>query len=479
MDRARVISRTLVACIAVAVGVAYALTARMFWPAAEHAWATSLVPGACLAGVTLVCGWMLLSMREGMGATARRLSRMCETGDIETIRGGTSRSVGPLIEPLNQLLESVGQEVSQARAEKRQIEIQSRIALTEKHHTEAIIYSISDAVIATNRYDELILANQAAERLLGFKLDSAMRKPIEEILDDSTLIRLIVDMRNSDHVGHREVSEHSFDRNGLAKTFNVTLSGVAGPAGEPFGVVAVLHDVTREKEIAQMKTDFVSSVSHELKTPLASIKAYIEMLIDGEVEDDKTRQEFYQIISSESDRLSRLIENILGISRIEAGVTKVVRAPVSLTGVVKQALDVARPQAQAKNIELCDQLAPVFYQVEADQDMIYQAVLNLISNAIKYTNEGGSVTVRVGVDEGRGVATCEVEDTGLGIPADDLPHVFDKFYRVKANKKLAKGTGLGLTLVKHIVETVHEGKLTVTSDEGHGSTFALEMPVLN
>jgi two-component system phosphate regulon sensor histidine kinase PhoR len=237
--------------------------------------------------------------------------------------------------------------------------------------------------------------------------------------------------------------------------------------------------VTREKEIAQMKTDFVSSVSHELKTPLASIKAYIEMLLDGEVEDDKTRQEFYQIISSESDRLSRLIENILGISRIEAGVTKVVRAPVSLTGVVKQALDVARPQAQAKNINLTDQLAPVFYQVEADQDMIYQAVLNLISNAIKYTDEGGTVTVRVGVDEGRGVATCEVEDTGLGIPADDLPHVFDKFYRVKANKKLAKGTGLGLTLVKHIVETVHEGKLTVTSDEGHGSTFALEMPVLS
>jgi two-component system phosphate regulon sensor histidine kinase PhoR len=469
----------LVACIAVSAGVAYALVARTLWPAQEPALSTSIVPGASIAAVALVCGFLLLGTREGLTATARRLTRMRETGDIETIRGRVSRSVGPLITPLNHLLESVGEEVSQARAEKRQIEIQSRIALTEKHHTEAIIYSISDAVIATNRYDEIILANQAAEKLLGFRLDDAMRKPIEEILDDTTLIRLIVEMRSSDHVGHREVSEHSFDRNGQSKTFNVTLSSVAGPAGEPFGVVAVLHDVTREKEIAQMKTDFVSSVSHELKTPLASIKAYIEMLLDGEVEDDKTRQEFYQIISSESDRLSRLIENILGISRIEAGVTKVVRAPVSLTGVVKQALDVARPQAQTKNIQLVDQLAPVFYQVEADQDMIYQAVLNLISNAIKYTDQGGTVTVRVGVDEGRGVATCEVEDTGLGIPADDLPHVFDKFYRVKANKKLAKGTGLGLTLVKHIVETVHEGKLTVTSDEGHGSTFALEMPVLS
>jgi two-component system, OmpR family, phosphate regulon sensor histidine kinase PhoR len=147
--------------------------------------------------------------------------------------------------------------------------------------------------------------------------------------------------------------------------------------------------------------------------------------------------------------------------------------------VVKQALDVARPQAAVKSITLTDQLAPVFYQVEADQDMIYQAVLNLLSNAIKYTPENGTVTVRVRVDEGRGVAMCDVEDTGLGIPGDDLPHIFDKFYRVKANKKLAKGTGLGLTLVKHIVETVHDGKLTVTSDEGAGSTFSLELPVLH
>ncbi len=477
MNRARVISIAMLATTAIAVGAVYALVAWKVWPGGEVI-GTAVLPGAVLALTIGLGGTLFLCTREAVYDTGRRIDDMVDSGEIAPVRADGA-CLTRLIMPLNRLLETVGEEVANARAEKRQVEIQSRIAATEKHHTEAIIYSISDAVVVTNRYDELILANQAAERLLGFKTADSLRKPIEEVIDDATLVRLITDLRTSGRVEHRKVSEHCIDRKGKAKTFNVTLSSVSGPNGEPFGVVAVLHDVTREKEIAQMKTDFVSSVSHELKTPLASIKAYVEMLVDGEVGDESTRQEFYQIISSESDRLSRLIENILGISRIEAGVVKVVRAPVSLTGVVKQALDVARPQAAVKSITLTDQLAPVFYQVEADQDMIYQAVLNLLSNAIKYTPENGTVTVRVRVDEGRGVAMCDVEDTGLGIPGDDLPHIFDKFYRVKANKKLAKGTGLGLTLVKHIVETVHDGKLTVTSDEGAGSTFSLELPVLH
>jgi two-component system phosphate regulon sensor histidine kinase PhoR len=247
---------------------------------------------------------------------------------------------------------------------------------------------------------------------------------------------------------------------------------------EVSGVVAVLHDITREKEIARMKTDFVSNVSHELKTPLASIKAYVEMLVDGEAKDEKTRREFYATISTETDRLHRLIENILNISRIESGVVKMTREPIMLTEVVRQALDVALPQAKAKNMKIVERFDPVYYQVEADRDMISQATLNLLSNAIKYTPEGGTITVSVSVDERRGVAVCDVADTGAGIPAADLPHIFDKFYRVKANAKLAKGTGLGLTLVKHIIETAHDGKLAVTSEAGKGSTFSFELPLM-
>src|SRR5690606_29857543 len=134
------------------------------------------------------------------------------------------------------------------------------------------------------------------------------------------------------------------------------------PADAPAGVVAVLHDMTREKEIAQMKNDFVSNVSHELRTPLASIKAYVEMLIDGEADDEKTQREFYEVIQNEANRLSRLIDNILNISRIESGLVKINKQPLSLMVVIKEALEVMAPQARTKQIKLVEQLTPAFYQ---------------------------------------------------------------------------------------------------------------------
>jgi two-component system phosphate regulon sensor histidine kinase PhoR len=359
------------------------------------------------------------------------------------------------------------------------LQIQFRLAAAEKHHTEAIILSITDGVIVTNRFDEMVLANEAAETMLGFQLSASIRKNIDRVLSDGTLVRLIRETRAHGRSLMRKVVEHSMDQKGTPRTFHITLSCVPGVAEEVSGVVAVLHDVTREKEIARMKTDFVSNVSHELKTPLSSIKAYIEMLQDGEANDEKSRHEFYEIIATETNRLHRLIENILNISRIESGVVKVVREPISLPGVVKQVLEVAVVQAKAKNIKIVENLQPVYSQVEADRDMIYQAVMNLVSNAVKYTREGGTVTVRVSTDEQRKVVLCEIADNGLGIPPEDLPKIFDKFYRVQANSKIAKGTGLGLTLVKHIIETVHEGKITVTSEVGKGSTFGFELPLMS
>ncbi|HAU36618.1 MAG TPA: hypothetical protein DCX07_02735 [Phycisphaerales bacterium] len=431
---------------------------------------------AALTALVLLAFWR--SVQRSVRAVSSQLENMTRTRQIGLVMADGADEIAQITRPLNEFLTATRTQIEQLRGENRELQIQSRIAAAEKHHTEAIIFSISDAVLVTNRFDELILANEAAEKLLGFRLASSLRKNIDRIISDGTLVRLVRETRSHGRNFTRRVVEHSIDQKGTPKTFSVTLSCVVTDNEEVSGVVAVLHDITREKEIAKMKTDFVSNVSHELKTPLASIKAYIEMLIDGEAEDKKTQREFYDIIASETDRLHRLIENILNISRIESGVVKVVREPISLTGVVKQVLDVARPQAKQKNLQLVDRLAPVYYQVEADHDMIYQAVMNLVSNAIKYTPEGGSVTVSVTVDERRGVVVCDVSDTGAGIPADDLPHIFDKFYRVRANNKLAKGTGLGLTLVKHIVETVHDGKMSVTSETGKGSTFSFEMPLL-
>ncbi len=418
------------------------------------------------------------SVRSGVGSMTGQLRNMTQTDEIGLLLPDGCSELAEISQAINELLTASKVKIDEHRAENRELHIHSRIAAAEKQHTEAIIFSISDAVIVTNRFDELMLANEAAEKLLDFKLDKSLRKNIEKVIDDSTLVGLIRKTRSHGRNGNRKVVEHEIVTRGERRTFNVTLSCVFTHNKEVSGSVAVLQDVTREREIARMKTDFVSNVSHELKTPLSSIKAYIEMLLDGEAEDVDTRREFHEIISAETDRLHRLIENILNISRIESGVVKVVREPISLASVVKQVLDVAAPQAMTKNIEITERLSPIYYQIEADHDMIYQAVLNLVSNAIKYTTEGGKITVSVTVDEQREVAICEIADTGVGIPTDDLPHIFDKFYRVRANNKIGKGTGLGLTLTKHMIETVHDGKLSVSSKQGEGSAFAFELPLL-
>jgi len=456
----------------------YAIMLIIHSPEVPDAKLGYFVPGL-LAGLTVM---ILLAFQRKVHRSANviaaELRRMTDDEELSPITVEERDELAEMVRCLNGFLAATQDRTAALRLENRELQIQARIASAEKRNTEAIIFSISEAVIVTNRFDELLLANEAAENLLGFQLAGSLRKNIDRILSDGTLVRLIRETRSHSGSFTRKVVEHSIDHQGAPRTFNITLSRVVTPGEDVCGVVAVLHDVTREKEISRMKTDFVSSVSHELKTPLASIKAYIEMLIDGEAEDEETRTEFYEIISTETDRLHRLIENILNISRIESGVVKVVREPLSLPGIVKQVLDVAASQAKLKGVKLEGRLTPVYYQVEADHDMIYQAVMNLVSNAIKYTPPGGAIAVSVGVDESRGVSFCEVADTGAGISAEELPHIFDKFYRVKANNKMAKGTGLGLCLVKHIVETVHNGTLSVTSEVGKGSTFSFQLPVL-
>ncbi|HEC02819.1 MAG TPA: HAMP domain-containing histidine kinase, partial [Phycisphaerales bacterium] len=230
-------------------------------------------------------------------------------------------------------------------------------------------------------------------------------------------------------------------------------------------------------EISQMKNDFVGHVSHELKTPLASITAYSEMLVDGEAGDEETRKEFYSVIQNQAKRLNRLIEDILNTSRIESGLIKINKEPISLTILIEEQLQMIKSYADEKKIKVTGQKPIVFDQVEVDRDMISQVVVNLLSNAVKYTPAGGSVKVETHVDDAASLVRVTVTDTGVGIPSDEIEHVFDKFYRVGANNKQAKGTGLGLNLVKQIVEKLHDGRVFVTSRVGEGSTFGFELPL--
>lgn len=361
------------------------------------------------------------------------------------------------------------------RQEREEVDRQKLLVESRRQQLETILYSIPEAVIVTDSSETVVLANSAAEEMFGESKWEAGAKRIDECIQDEDFLRLLSEAKKS---SEHKVAEYSKGSKDSKRWYNVILSPISsGKKGEDNGLLAILHDVTKEKEISRMKTDFVSNVSHELRTPLASIKAYLEMLADGEVRGKETRQKFYEVIQKEADRLSSLVDNILSISRIEAGAVKARRQSIPLAIMIKEVLKVMGPQAEACGIELQEELTPTLVQVDIDKEMMHQAVFNLVSNALKYTPAGGKVTVRLVVEEAKREVRIEVSDTGVGISKEDLPRIFEKFYRVPSSRTMAKGAGMGLALVKEIIETVHNGRVSITSSPGEGSTFALILPL--
>jgi two-component system phosphate regulon sensor histidine kinase PhoR len=385
--------------------------------------------------------------------------------------------VDELCKSVNERLNSNAARIAEYEKQVKDFQIRIQLSQRREKNAEAIIYSIRDAVIVVDEYDKLLMANEAAGRLFEFDFNSSQHRPLSELIgaDQSEFADFLSHSRKSKNQATRR--EIEFLENGDRKTYDCIVSCVYDQGRQVCGIVAVLHDVTREKQIQQMKNDFVSHVSHELKTPLASITAYSEMLVDGEANDEQTRKEFYSVIQNQAKRLSRLIEDILNTSRIESGLIKVNKETLSLTMLIEEQLQMIKSCAEEKNIEIIGQKPIVFDQVYVDRDMMSQVIINLLSNAVKYTRSGGTVKIETEVDETSSVARVFVSDTGVGIPEDEIEHVFDKFYRVGANNKQAKGTGLGLNLVKQMVETVHEGRVFVKSKVGEGSTFGFELPL--
>jgi two-component system phosphate regulon sensor histidine kinase PhoR len=351
-------------------------------------------------------------------------------------------------------------------------EVRIRRLTYDRQQIADILEGLSKPVIAIDHYGEMTLANAAAAELLHIER-SAENRRLEQCVANEPLVRILQETQKrrvpAQRVGEIEVPGGE----GAPRVFRVVCRSIPSSDGE-HGAVAVLTDITDQKAIQRRNAEFVSAVSHEMKTPLAGIKAYVELLADGEAEDDETRDEFLTVINGQADRLQRLIDNLLNLARIEAGVVDVNKQLLSLNDILAEARNVVQPAAERKQITLKTELSPMFLSVYADRDMLLQAAINLLSNAIKYTPECGRVTLRSRMVDNQLV--CEVEDTGVGLGPEDCKRVFEKFYRVKKDRNMASGTGLGLPLAKHIVEDVHSGNLTVESELGHGSIFRFLLP---
>lgn len=442
-----------------------------------------VLPVSCVAGAVgvILFVWYWLRLGRAITSIARLLnndsmiSPGIANGFFVPIR---ARQIDKLCNAVRERIDSVTLKIAEYEKKIKELQIQIQLSRKREKNIEAIIYSIRDAVVVVDEFDKLLMANEAAEKLFTFDLKDSQHKPIGELIGEN-YIEILDFLSHSKQSKEQAIKrEIELSKNEFLRIYDCIVSCIYNQNRQVSGAVMVLHDITQEKEISRMKNDFVSHVSHELKTPLASITAYSEMLADGEAEDEKTRKEFYSIIQNQANRLNRLIEDILNISRIESGLIKINKEPISLTILIEEQLQMIKSYAEEKNIEVTGQKPIVFDQVLADRDMISQAVINLLSNAVKYTRPGGSVKIETEVDEMLDLIRVSVRDTGVGIPEDEIEHVFDKYYRVGANNKQAKGTGLGLNLVKQIIEKVHNGRVFVKSQVGRGSTFGFELPLV-
>lgn len=240
------------------------------------------------------------------------------------------------------------------------------------------------------------------------------------------------------------------------------------------GAIIVLHDITDIRRLEKMRSEFVANVSHELKTPITSVKGFAETLLSGDVPDETTAKQFMQIIYDESERLNRLITDLLELSKIEKQAMPLKITAVNVNEIIENSTKTISKFARDKNLtlHLPDDEKPVY--VEADIDRLGQIVLNLVANAVNYTSDNGDIYIDA--EERSSKIVLSVKDTGMGIPEEALDRLFERFYRVdKARSRHSGGTGLGLAIVKHLVES-HDGKIYVNSKEGIGTTFTVELP---
>lgn len=332
---------------------------------------------------------------------------------------------------------------------------------------QAILSSMSEGVVATDITGRISLINPMAAELFNLTHGEGVGEFPYKVFPDSELGDVFHQVYVKGFPIEKEIKWSNPER-----VLNLRLAPIRDEVEEIRGVVAVIGDVTKLRRLETMRKDFVANVSHELKTPLTSIKGFVETLLDGDLEDKETTRKFMSIIYQEAERLNNLIHDLLDISKLESGQTELRVKQVELEPLIDSVVLAISNRMNAKNLQLEKNIQAK--TVWGDEGLLNELFINLIDNSVKYTPAGGKITV--GSLKGKGETIIYVRDTGFGIPAESLPRIFERFYRVdKGRSREMGGTGLGLSIVKHIVER-HGGKVAVQSELGKGSEFTVTIP---
>lgn len=419
-----------------------------------------------LLWVSLVAVACLVYALWGRFDRLRLRGRLRElTGVLDQELPGASGGSRGTRDALDALAEHVHVVVGALREDRDQIQ-------QEKSKLAGIMSNIGSGVIVIDRAGRVILVNAATEQLLGLTEEDMVGRWHWEAGHHYGLASLVDEAIAFGIVQKREVQLHS----PLELTIEAHITPILQANGAIAGAVVLLHDVTEWRRVERMRSDFVANVSHELRTPITALKGFTETLLDGALEDRETARQFVQIMKDESDRLGRLVEDLLDLSRIEAKRTQLRVEPIEVASILQKVADTFAGQAAEGGVVLsCEEMSRVAHAyVMADSDRVQQVLINLVNNALQFTSHGGAITISALQDADRVVFS--VTDTGVGIPAADIGRVFERFYRVdKTRSRQSGGTGLGLAIVKHIVEA-HGGHVGVQSEVGQGSRFFFDLP---
>lgn len=386
----------------------------------------------------------LTEFAEGLrqGDLSRRILRK-ETGEI-----------GTLATALNSMADSLGDIIASTRQDKAQL--------------LAVLSSMSEGVIATDTQQHVLLSNAAAARLLGLADVHWTGKLVWEMVRSPQILQAASDVLSGGQ--RRGIRVGPVDGRHLEVAV-CTLPGSSAPKG----LVIVMHDATESVRFEDLRKEFVANVSHELRTPLTAIKGFAETLRMGALNDSERGPQFLATIEKHADQLTNLVIDLLELSRLESlpGLPRI--ASVDIGQIARKAAELLRPTIERKRQTLSVQIASQLPSVHGNPDYLERAIANLLDNAVKYTPEGGQITLSARADESSVVV--DVTDNGIGIPPADLPRIFERFYRVdRSRSRDMGGTGLGLSIVKHIAQS-HRGSVEATSSPGKGSSFSLRLPV--
>jgi two-component system phosphate regulon sensor histidine kinase PhoR len=388
-----------------------------------------------------------------MTMAARKMAR----GDFsELIRTDSKDEIGDLARSFNIM----------------SIELQNKIETLTKQigERQAILSGMIEGVIAIDQERRVILINSAAEEMLNIPTGKALGRFHWEVIRHSRLNPLFQEVLETGNPKMEEIILHY----GGERILRVQAAAIPDQGGNPWAMVAVFHDITQIRDLERVRKEFVANVSHELRTPLTSIKGFVETLRNGALSDPEKSLRFLEIIEKHTERLNRLITDLLNLSQIESGKIGMNLKSIYLGDVVSRVISNFKEIAEQKRQNIKINIPPDLPHVMADEGRIETVMENLLDNAVKYTPDHGEITISV-FDKDDDIQ-IEIADTGMGIPPKDLSRIFERFYRVdKARTRELGGTGMGLSIVKHIIEA-HGGNVRAESEAGKGSRFIFNLP---